>query len=205
MVRAYSQALAEARRRLGPRAMLRSKELHESGQQVWAYVPGEPAAVAADTWENLRCRLMMLPISEAKMTSTDAKPVKLLTTKALAKLYNVSPSTISNNVGRCDLPVEARKGRNTMFDPEAVEKWLKTHQERLKPRPGGRHPRRIEQSSNGSHKNVQVHLNISSAVVARANRLVKAVQETPFKTSLANLVEHGLNIALREAERTFSK
>ena len=144
------------------------------------------------------------------MTSTDAKPVKLLTTKALAKLYNVSTSTISNNVSKCDLPVAARKGRQTMFDPEAVEKWFKTHQERLKPRPGGRRPRRIEQSStkkgtNGSHKNVQVHLTINSAVVARANRLVKSVQETPFKTSLANLVEHGLNIALREAERTFSK
>ena len=144
------------------------------------------------------------------MTSTDAKPVKLLTTKALAKLYNVSTSTISNNVSKCDLPVAARKGRQTMFDPEAVEKWFKTHQERLKPRPGGRRPRSIEQSptkkgTNGSHKNVQVHLTISSAVVARANRLVKSVQETPFKTSLANLVEHGLNIALREAERTFSK
>jgi len=140
----------------------------------------------------------------------DEPVVKLLSCAQLAKHYGVATTTISNNVSRCDLPVAKRKGRKMFFDPAAVEQWHKTHQDRLKPRPGGRHPKRMATRPGrvtppAKGRAVQVRLTMGAEVLNRAERLVKRLQETPFRTTLSDLVEHGLTLVLRDAERTFSK
>lgn len=194
--RLHAQALRFARQRLGPTAQVRWRPRDIGGLQTWAYNT-EPSKsfVVGDSWEALIDKLKALPDPEKMMPDP-----KLMTCAAIAKHYGVATSTISNNVARAGLPVAARNGRRTLFDPEAVEKWFKTHQDRLKPRPGGRRPRHKNNPRPSPVKHGRLNLTVSATVLNQAERLVKRLAGTPFETSLSQLGERGLVLALREVE-----